>query len=285
MDRLIEYFTHIPSSHRSAILVGGIAFFWIVESVVPLFHFKYNKTRHAGINIFFTVTSILVNFVLAFILLKSSDWAVTNNFGILQWLNLPTWASMIVGLLLLDLIGAYLVHWSEHRVKWMWRFHLIHHSDLNVDTTTANRHHPGESVFRFVFTTAAVFVTGAPMWLVMMYQSMSVILSQFNHANIQIPKWLDNALSWVIVSPDMHKIHHHYVQPYTDTNYGNIFSVWDRLFGTFATVPDAKQLVYGIDTYMKEEENARLGSLLKIPFQEYRPPVGAKFADDPKAKK
>lgn len=285
MDRLIEYFTHIPSSHRSAILVGGIAFFWIVESAVPLFNFKYNKTRHAGINIFFTVTSILVNFVLAFILLKSSDWAVANNFGILQWLKLPTWASMIVGLLLLDLIGAYLVHWSEHRVKWMWRFHLIHHSDLNVDTTTANRHHPGESVFRFVFTTAAVFVTGAPMWLVMMYQSMSVILSQFNHANIQIPKWLDNALSWVIVSPDMHKIHHHYVQPYTDTNYGNIFSVWDKLFGTFATVPDAKQLVYGIDTYMKEEENARLGSLLKIPFQEYRPPVGAKFADDPKAKK
>lgn len=283
MEQIVEYFTHIPSSHRSAILVGGIAFFWIVESAVPLFQFKYHKVRHAGINIFFTLTTIVINFVLAFILLKASDWAVANDFGILQWLDLPLWASMLVGLLLLDLIGAYLVHWAEHKVKWMWRFHLIHHSDLNVDTTTANRHHPGESVFRFVFTTAAVFVTGAPMWLVMMYQSMSVVLSQFNHANIQIPKWLDNAMSWVIVSPDMHKVHHHYVQPYTDTNYGNIFSVWDRLFGTFATVPDAKQLVYGIDTYMKEEENAHLGSLLKIPFQEYRPPVGAKFADDPKA--
>lgn len=283
MEQIVEYFTHIPSSHRSAILVGGIAFFWIVESAVPLFQFKYHKVRHAGINIFFTLTTIVINFVLAFILLKASDWAVANDFGILQWLDLPLWASMLVGLLLLDLIGAYLVHWAEHKVKWMWRFHLIHHSDLNVDTTTANRHHPGESVFRFVFTTAAVFVTGAPMWLVMMYQSMSVVLSQFNHANIQIPKWLDNAMSWVIVSPDMHKVHHHYVQPYTDTNYGNIFSVWDRLFGTFATVPDAKQLVYGIDTYMKEEENAHLGSLLKIPFQEYRPPVGAKFADNPKA--
>jgi sterol desaturase/sphingolipid hydroxylase (fatty acid hydroxylase superfamily) len=274
MESIINYFATIPSSHRSAILIGGIAFFWGWEYITPLSHLNYNKIKHAGRNIFFTITSAIINLALAFILLKSAEWAVDNNFGILQWLpEMPLWAFTIVGLLLLDLIGAYFVHWTEHRVKWMWKFHLVHHSDTNVDTTTANLHHPGESVFRFIFTTAGIVIAGAPMWMVFMYQAISVLLSQFTHANIAIPKWLDNAISWVIVSPDMHKVHHHYVLPYTDSNFGNIFSIWDRLFGTYMTL-DRDKIIYGIDTHMKPEENARLGSLLKIPFETYRKPVG-----------
>jgi sterol desaturase/sphingolipid hydroxylase (fatty acid hydroxylase superfamily) len=280
MEKIVEYFTHIPSAHRSAILVGGIALFWLIESGVPLIRFKYNKWSHAGTNIFFTLTTIVINFCLAFLLLKGSDWAVGNHFGILQWMpEMPLWMFAMVGMLLLDLIGAYFVHWTEHKVRWMWRFHLVHHSDTHVDTTSANRHHPGESVFRFVFTALGVFVAGAPMWLVMMYQAFSVILSQFNHANISLPKRLDEIMSWVIVSPNMHKVHHHYVLPYTDSNFGNIFSIWDRLFGTFMTL-DPDKLVYGIDTHMTEKENAHLGALLKIPFEAYRPPVGAKFLEE-----
>lgn len=273
METIVQYFETIPSSHRSAILVGGIAFFWMVESAVPLFRFSYNKVKHAGINIFFTLTTIVINFLMAFILLKSADWAVANNFGILQWLpDMPLWAYAVAGLLLLDLIGAWFVHWAEHKVRWMWRFHLIHHTDTTVDTTSANRHHPGESVFRFVFTTMGVVLAGTPIWIVFMYQSMSVLLSQFNHANIRLPQWLDDALSWVIISPDMHKVHHHYKLPYTDSNYGNIFSFWDRLFGTYMKL-DREKIVYGIDTHYKEEEHSRIGNLLKIPFQKYRKPT------------
>ncbi|MFT6205622.1 MAG: sterol desaturase/sphingolipid hydroxylase (fatty acid hydroxylase superfamily) [Spirosomataceae bacterium] len=250
--------------------MGGIAFFWLIEGAVPLFRFKYDKWRHAGVNIFFTLTSIIVNFAMAFVLLLSADWAIANNFGILQWLpEMPLWLYMILGLLLLDLIGAYLVHWTEHRVTWMWKFHLIHHSDTSVDTTSANRHHPGESVFRFVFTTIGVLLIGTPMWMVFMYQSISVVLSQFNHANITLPKSVDRAISWFIVSPDMHKVHHHYVLPYTDSNFGNIFSIWDRLFGTFMTMP-REEMVYGIDTHMDSIENDKIMNLLKIPFQPYR---------------
>ncbi|TDB61858.1 sterol desaturase family protein [Arundinibacter roseus] len=280
MERLITYFETIPSSHRSAILVGGITLFWLIESAAPLFRFRYNKWKHAGLNIFFTLTTIIINFAMAFILVKASDWAVQNSFGILEWLpTLPLWAFALTGLLLLDLIGAWFVHWTEHKVKWMWRFHLIHHSDTQVDTTTANRHHPGESVFRFVFTTAAVVLVGAPMWMVFLYQALSVALSQFNHANIELPKSVDSILSWFLVTPNMHHVHHHYVQPYTDTNYGNIFSIWDRLFGTFAQ-HEGHKLVYGIDTHLEAEENTNLGNLLKIPFQAYRPPVGSKFSEE-----
>jgi sterol desaturase/sphingolipid hydroxylase (fatty acid hydroxylase superfamily) len=273
MQTVTAYFEHITAAHRSAILIGGILFFWLIEGSWPLFRFGYNKWKHAATNIFFTVTTILVNFPLAFILVKASDWAINDGFGVLQWLpTLPLWAKALVGLLLMDLIGAWLAHWTQHKTKWLWRFHIIHHADQQVDTTTANRHHPGESVIRFIFTTIAIVITGAPMWLVFLYQSLSVVISQFNHANIILPKKLDSILSLLIVTPNMHHIHHHYVQPYTDSNYGNIFSVWDRLFGTFQWLEQEK-IVYGIDTHLRPEENSRLGNLLRIPFQAYRAPV------------
>lgn len=272
MNEITAYFSTIPSSHRSLILVGGITLFWLIENAFPLFKFNYKKWEHAGINIFMTLTTILVNFSLAFILLKASDWTILNNFGVLQWLpEMPLWLYTLVGLLLLDLIGAYFVHLVEHKVKFLWRFHLVHHTDTWVDTTSGNRHHPGESVIRFLFTTLGVLIVGSPMWLVFIYQTISVVSTQFTHANISLPKKLDVFLSYFIVSPNMHKVHHHYILPYTDSNYGNIFSIWDRIFGTYMYLPK-EEIVYGIDTYMEPEDHNQLKNLLKIPFKKYRSP-------------
>ena len=269
LDSIVDYFANISSLHRTIILVGGIAFFSLIESAVPLMSLNYKRWKHAGINIFFTVTTILVNFFLAFILVMSSDWVVAHDFGIVQWLNLTTLPMLIVGLLLLDFLGAWLAHWVQHHVKWMWKFHLIHHSDQNIDTTSANRHHPGESVIRFLFTIMATIVVGAPMWLVFLYQSASVVLSQFNHANIILPKWIDKILVAVICTPNMHHVHHHYRMPYSDSNYGNIFSFWDRIFTTYKKV-DNKKLIYGVDTHMDKAEIEDIGFMLKIPFLPYR---------------
>ena len=272
MNEIVSYFSSIPSSHRSLILVGGITLFWLLENAFPFFKFTYKKWHHAGINLFLTLTTIIINFTLAFILLKASDWAIANNFGVLQWLPpMSLWLYVLIGLLLLDLIGAYLVHLIEHKVKLLWRFHLIHHTDTWIDTTSANRHHPGESVIRFIFTILGVLFVGAPMWMVFMYQTLSVVSTQFTHANIELPKKLDDFLSYFIVSPNMHKVHHHYKLPYTDSNYGNIFSVWDRLFGTFMYLKK-EDIVYGIDTHMNPEEHNKLNNLLKIPFQAKRSP-------------
>ena len=272
MNEIISYFNTIPSSHRSLILVGGITIFWLIENTFPLFKFTYKKWHHAGLNFFLTFTTILINFSLAFILLKSANWTIVNNFGILQWLPpMPLWLYTVIGLLLLDLIGAYLAHFTEHKIKFLWRFHLIHHTDTWVDTTSGNRHHPGESVIRFVFTTLGIVAVGSPMWMVFMYQTLSVISTQFTHANIALPNKIDAFLSYFIVSPNMHKVHHHYKLPYTDSNYGNIFSIWDRIFGTFMYLAK-EEIVYGIDTHMKPEENNRLKNLLKIPIQKQRSP-------------
>ena len=155
--------------------------------------------------------------------------------------------------------------------------HLVHHSDHHVDATTANRHHPLESVIRYSFTLMGVVIIGAPMGLVMLYQSLSIVATQFSHSNIRLPKKVDKLISYVLVSPDMHKVHHHYKMPYTDSNYGNIFSVWDRLFGTYMEL-DTEKIIYGVDVFPDEKENSNIKDLLKQPFQKYRKPTS--FEDE-----
>lgn len=270
MEAIYNYFETIPSHHRAAIVVGGITFFWLLEGAFPLFKFNYKKWKHAFPNLFFTMTTIVINFALAFLLLQTSDWVQVNNFGLINWLpEMPLWLYVILGVLFLDFFGAYLAHFTEHKIKPLWMVHLVHHSDHKVDTTTANRHHPIESVI----TLLGVFLVGTPIAIVMLYQAMSLIFTQFTHANLKMSSKVDKMLSYIIVSPDMHKVHHHNMLPYTDSNYGNIFSIWDRIFGTYMEL-DRKKIVYGVDTFPDEVKNSSLKELLKQPFQGYRKPTG-----------
>ena len=273
MEFIVEYFKNIPTLHRAIILVVGISFFLILEGALPLFLFKYKKWKHAIPNFFFTITTILINFSLAFLLLAISDWVVYNKFGFIYLFNeLPLILEVFIAVLLLDFFGAFLAHYVEHKFNSLWMIHLVHHSDHKVDTTTANRHHPLESLIRFSFTLLAIIIVGAPIAYVLLYQSLSVISTQFNHANIKLPKKIDKLISYVLVSPDMHKIHHHYRLPYTDANYGNIFSIWDRIFGTYMDL-DREKIVYGVDVFPDEKKNSKIIELLKQPFQGYQRPT------------
>lgn len=273
METIVNYFETIPSSHRSILLVGGITFFWLLEGILPLYKFTYQKWKHAVPNLFFTMTTVIINFALAFLLIFTADWVKANEFGMINWLpEMPLWLYVLSGVLFLDFFGAYLAHWVEHKVKPLWMVHLVHHTDHKVDTTTANRHHPLESMIRFTFTLFGVLVVGTPIYIVMIYQSMSLVFTQFTHANIKMPKLVDKVLSYVIVSPDMHKVHHHNLLPYTDSNYGNIFSIWDRILGTYMYL-DRDKIVYGVDTFPDEKTNSNLWELLKQPFQKYRKPT------------
>ena len=278
MTELVNFFSDVPLSFRTSILLGGIVFFWILEGMIPLYSFRYKKINHAFLNLFFTTTTAIIGFGFAFLLLKSTLYVGNEQIGFIHIFNLPTWADVIISLLLLDLIGAYLVHFIQHKVPWMWKFHLVHHSDMNVDVTTGLRHHPGETVFRIIFTIIGVFVSGASIGMVMLYQSLSVLFAHITHANINIPKKIDSIISYVLVTPNMHKIHHHYEMPLTDSNYGNIFSIWDRLFNTFSFINKQKSVVYGIDTYMDKSENNNLGTLLSIPFKKLKKINNSKFS-------
>jgi len=271
MESFIGFFEHIPSSYRTLILVTGFTFFWILENSLPAFTFRYNKWRHAALNMFFTLTTLIVNLGFAFVIISVADYTTVHRTGLLYLYPLPMWLHVILGLLLLDFIGAWLIHWIEHKIPLMWRFHIIHHTDTQVDVTTALRHHPGESVFRAVFTILAIWVAGTPVGVVMLYQTLSALFAQLTHANWHISPTVDRLIRYLFVSPNMHRVHHHYKQPLTDSNYGNIFSIWDRLWGTYREA-EPESLVYGLDTHMDKQTHSRLGRLLLIPFKGDCPP-------------
>ena len=270
MNVIIDFFADVSLVFRTSILLGGIVLFWILEGVIPLYFFNYKKGRHAFLNLLFTTTTAIIGFGFAFLLLKSTEIVNELQFGVIHFFELPLFVEVTISLLILDLVGAYLVHFVEHKVPWMWKFHVIHHSDKNVDVTTGLRHHPGETVFRILFTILGVYVSGASIGIVMLYQSVSVLFAHLTHANISLPKNLDRVISCLFVTPNMHKVHHHYKQPLTDSNYGNIFSIWDRIFGTYAYVNDSKLLVYGIDTHINDRKIDSFTNLLLIPFKKFK---------------
>ena len=252
---------------RMAILVGGLMLFWIIEGAIPLFPLRYKKTklRHAGVNFVFTVIHLIIHTFLAVVIIKLSDWCATAQFGIVYWTNANILLTIIIGVLALD-FSSWLVHLVMHKVPLLWRFHLIHHSDTKVDVTTGLRHHPGDSLLRGLFFLLLIFISGAPMYSVMIYQTLVVLATAFTHANISLPVKLDKALSWVLISPNMHKVHHHWKQPYTDSNYGAVFSLWDRILGTFSSL-DIKQVKYGLDRYYPAEKDEDVLMLLAKPFK------------------
>jgi len=265
----IQYFQTLEQRpvERLSILVGGLLIFWIIEGAIPLFGLPYRKGKltHAGVNFVFTIIHLVIHTFLALFIVALSDWCKRAEFGIINWTQANTLSTILIGVFALD-FSSWLVHWVMHQQKFLWRFHVIHHSDTKVDVTTGLRHHPGDSLLRGLFFLLLIFVSGAPMYSVMMYQTLVVVATAFTHANIKLPTGIDTVISWVLISPNMHKVHHHWKQPYTDSNYGAVFSIWDRLLGTFRTL-DVSAIQYGIDRDYPQGKDEDLELLLKSPFQ------------------
>ncbi|GAB4093349.1 sterol desaturase family protein [Flaviaesturariibacter terrae] len=266
---ILDHFSDLEKRplERLALLVGGLLLFWIIEGAIPLLQpqYKRGKLRHAGVNFGFTLIHLVIHTGLAVVIVLLSDWCRRSGFGLVYWTGAGVLATLVLSFLVLDFFGGWLVHITEHKLALLWRFHIVHHADNNVDVTTGLRHHPIESVLRGLFFFAGILVSGAPMWAVMVFQTLLVLSTAFTHANISLPRWLDKALSYVFVSPNMHKVHHHWQQPYTDSNYGAVLSIWDRLLGTYRRL-DPKDIRYGLDRYYPNEEDENFGMLMKRPF-------------------
>jgi sterol desaturase/sphingolipid hydroxylase (fatty acid hydroxylase superfamily) len=273
MEALISYFSDLEKRplERAGFFIAGMVFLWIVENAIPLIdpHYKKTKYKHAVINISFTAIHFVIHTLMAAGIIFIASWTKSTGFGLIYLVNTSPLVVILITCFVLDFFAGWLCHFVEHQVPLFWRFHIIHHADNNVDVTTGLRHHPLESVWRGIFFYIGIFVSGAPMYAVLLYQTFLVLMTGFTHANISLPNWLDRIIGWIFVSPNMHKVHHHWKQPYTDTNFGAVFSIWDRLLGTFSTL-DPKNIKYGLDQYYPNEKDEDFVSLMKRPFQKLK---------------
>lgn len=269
-EQIINHFQTLEQRplERMAFIVGGLLIFWILEGAIPLakLEYKRNKWRHARVNFSFTIIHLIIHTFLALVIVLISDWCKENKFGLVYWTGAPVMGTIIISFLVLDLFGGWLVHITQHKIYYLWRFHVVHHADNNVDVTTGLRHHPIESILRGIFFFIGILLSGAPMYAVMIFQTLLVLATSFTHANIRLPGWIDSTLSYVFVSPNMHKVHHHYMQPYTDSNYGAVLSIWDRMFGTFQRLAP-NEIKYGLDRFYPNEKDEDFMMLLTNPFR------------------
>lgn len=266
LERFVEFWNQVTPAQRLVTVLIPLVFFWLIEYIIPLFAFDkgYKKVRHTGVNLVFLLTSFVVNLLLGIVTVAAAAWTADNHFGLMNWMAFPLWAKVLFTLFIMDLFAQYIPHYLLHKVKFLWRFHVVHHSDTHVDVSTGTRHHPGEWIIRESFTILGVVLMGVPTGLYFMHRSFQALFTYFNHANIQLPKWLDRTIGLVFVSPDMHKFHHHYKRPWTDMNFANSFSIWDRVFGTLV-YDDVKKIRYGIDT-LDDSLDENVGFQMKVPF-------------------
>ncbi|MBO9619480.1 MAG: sterol desaturase family protein [Niabella sp.] len=246
---------------------------WNIENITGVL-LNYKKWKHAFSNAPFTLTNIPGQLLLGFALVKTIEWTTKQSFGLVYLLpaHMPPVLKFIVSFMLLDL-GEYGYHVVMHKIKKLWMIHAIHHSDEVVDISTTLREHPAENIIRLSFTLVWVLLSGTTFWMFMLRQMIQSVAALFAHMNCRIPDRIDRVIGLVFITPNLHQVHHHYKRPFTDCNYGDVMSIWDRIFGTFRQIePD--QLVFGVDTYMEQTTATNFMGLIKAPFQK------RKYTDD-----
>lgn len=194
-------------------------------------------------------------------------WAQESGWGLFNLLGAPLWLTVPLSILLLDL-AIYGQHVLFHKVPVLWRLHRVHHADLEFDVTTGLRFHPGEIVLSMLIKLALVAALGAPALAVLLFEVLLNATSMFNHSNIRLPLGLDRALRLIVVTPDMHRVHHSVLRHETDSNYGFNLPWWDRLFGTYRAQPEAghEAMTIGIGQF-RTARDLWLDRMLLQPFR------------------
>ncbi len=255
----------LSGATTSAALLIAMALVALIETVLPLrARGRWGRT-HLGPNFALTFLTFATNIFFNAALVLTLVWLAANGFGLLNAFELPALLSAAVVLVVLD-FSFYIAHVAMHRIQIFWRFHRVHHSDPFVDVTTTIRQHPGEGVIRYVFLAAFAFALGASPAAFALYRASSALNGLLEHANFQVPAWLDRALSLITTWPSVHKIHHSRAPQQTDTNYGNLFSFFDRMFGTFTPTEAGAIVPYGLDGFDDPATQTTAG-LLAVPFR------------------
>jgi sterol desaturase/sphingolipid hydroxylase (fatty acid hydroxylase superfamily) len=265
MQALID----LSQQYQVVAAASGLVLLLLFEQAHPFFDFFKGSVKEKGKHLFRNlllgfINSLLISIVFVSLWVMVSTWAEQNNFGILHWLGLKNPWRIILAILLFDL-WMYTWHWMNHVIPFFWRFHRVHHSDPNMDVTTASRFHVGEIFFSSLFRIGIIAITGIYVWELLLYEMIMFAVVQFHHANIVLPPKVDKFIRIFIITPAMHKVHHSRWQPETDSNYGAFLTIWDRLGRTFRLREKLEEIRIGLDEFDSPEHESVKG-LFRMPL-------------------
>jgi len=256
---------------RLSIFAGVFAVMALLELLSPsrkLGHAKgarwFTNIAIGGIDSL--VVRLMALFVIPLAAVSTALWAQSQNWGLLNWTALPQWLEIAIAVVVLDL-AIYGQHVASHKIPMLWSFHQMHHSDVDIDVTTAIRFHPIEIALSMLWKIVVVLVLGPAALAVVIFEVILNGCAMFNHANLHLPPFLDRLLRLVIVTPDFHRVHHSIIRAETDSNYGFNLSVWDRFFGTYIPQPRKghQGMTIGLPNHQSEKPTGVVWSLA-LPF-------------------
>ena len=254
---------------RFGVFLGLFVLFAMTESMLPRRpRSQPRSTRwftNWGITIANTVLLRLMSFGLPLLAVGAATHATAQGWGLFNALTLPFWVEVIAAILILDFI-IWAQHLITHKVPLLWRLHRVHHADVDMDVTTAIRFHPVEIALSMLIKIGAVYLLGPAALAVILFEIILNGTAMFNHANIRLPLWLDAIVRRVMVTPDMHRVHHSVHRHEHDSNYGFALSIWDRLFGTYIPQPAAGHDAMDVGLEWQDDRPSRLVWSLTLPF-------------------
>jgi len=214
------------------------------------------------------IDSLAVRVLIPITAVWAADFADKQGFGLFNQVPIPSFIAAVAAFVLLD-FSIWLQHVVFHKVPVLWRLHAVHHADIGFDVTTGIRFHPVEILISTLWKIGVVLVLGAPAGVVFVFEVALNGFALFNHANVRIPRLLDAGLRLLVVTPDMHRVHHSVIPRETNSNFGFNLSFWDRLFGTYRAQPEAghARMIIGLDDFQSDEP-VRLGWSLLLPFRD-----------------
>jgi len=245
---------------------SGIFLFFLLEYIIPFRPSTLSKLNRWRINFSVNLCNVvLIDYGFIVLLHKTEFFSSPLNFDLLNTYNIPSLWRMIITVVILD-FSMYAWHRLNHAIPFLWRFHRVHHTDLNLDVSTASRFHFGEVTGSTVITYSFMLMLGATIFEVRVFQVILFLMAQFGHSNLKLWKPLDEFLWFILVPPAMHRIHHSQIKEEADSNFGTIFSFWDRIFRTFKKDVEQSRLVFGLKEFNDPKE-LFLFKILLLPFR------------------
>ena len=251
----------LEKADRDLILTTVLVVFYILECLFPYFDTFGNKWRHAFRNLFIIgVNAVIINFSLLPLIRYSTD----TSWGLFNAVDLDWGLELAATVILIDVL-TYVMHVLFHRIPILWRFHRMHHSDTEMDVTSGSRFHIGEHAISISVRCELYALFAMKLENVVLYEAVFLANVLFHHANVSVGEQLDRIYRVFLTSPNMHKVHHSDLKIETDSNYTSLFSLWDRLFGTFRIVRNPKDIKYGIKGL---ENQQTITGMLLTPFKD-----------------